>query len=173
MMTGRAVSSAGGPARYPPGQAAGAARCARVFSVPNTCHAPTQEAAAQKAALEALHTQQLAELQARHDHHSQAATKSLQEAGAALRALEEERQALQKRFEARPSRVEDVERCSDLTAQLQTAQQRADRLQRELLARESAYTRTFVGGAGQALSVPRALKTKKELLSWVLPHASD
>lgn len=77
----------------------------------------------------------------------------------------------QKRYEGRPSRVEDVERLQALSTQLKTAQERADRLQRELLARESAYTHTFVGGAGKALSVPRALQTKKELLSWVLPTA--
>lgn len=129
-----------------------------------------QEATAQQHTLAASYKEQLAELQARHVSASQAATKSLQEAGAALKALEQERQTWQARFEARPSRVEDVERLQALTAQLQASQLQADRLQREVLARESVFTKTFVSGAGQALSVPKALRTKQELLSWVLPH---
>lgn len=138
--------------------------------VPSPCtHLWQQDATAQYRTLTASFDARLAALQAHHAAASQAATKSLQEASAALQALEEERRMWQTRFEGRPSRVEDVERLEALSAQLQTAQTRADSLQRELLARESAYTRTFVGGAGKALSVPKALRAKQELLSWVLP----
>eukprot|EP00884_Botryococcus_braunii_P009725 jgi/Botrbrau1/18754/Bobra.0386s0077.1 len=94
-------------------------------------------------------------------------------------ALQQAKLELQRRFDNREPREEDVEQIMSLkrtvkeqSAQIQAQASQLEQIRAEVLLREDNYNKTFANGGGtgpSVLAVDRALTADEQLSSWMLP----